>query len=293
MVLEMTGSVKRRTLIFLGLVLIITVIVAAGLPRLELKPGMPLPEFEQGQLIATPIEAGPSVTLPVSEFVETLLGLILAGAALYLIYLWTRGIGWKNLAAHLQPIMIGISIASVLLYLIAMLLYGPQDSAQAQLPAPMATPPLDTSPLGPVPALLFWIIAAGLLVISSLVGIWIFRSSARRPGTVEAVGLEAEKAWQAILAGQDLKAVILQCYRQMSLALEQERGIEREEWMTTREFETLLEAAGIPHTPIDQLTQLFEAVRYGDWQPNPADEQKAIQCLQTIRLHSRETRNLD
>ena len=81
------------------------------------------------------------------------------------------------------------------------------------------------------------------------------------------MGLEAEKAWQALITGLDLKDVIVKCYRQMSLALEKEQGIERKDFMTTREFENLLEAAGIPHDPIHQLTQLFEAVRYGNWQP--------------------------
>jgi hypothetical protein len=60
--------------------------------------------------------------------------------------------------------------------------------------------------------------------------------------------------------------------------------------MTTREFENLLEIAGVPHNPIHQLTQLFEAVRYGNWQPNPIDEQKAIHCLEAIMLFSRETK---
>jgi hypothetical protein len=56
--------------------------------------------------------------------------------------------------------------------------------------------------------------------------------------------------------------------------------------MTTGEFEILLETAGIPHEPIHQLTLLFDAVRYGHWQPNAVDEQKAIQCLEAIMLHS-------
>jgi hypothetical protein len=79
----------------------------------------------------------------------------------------------------------------------------------------------------------------------------------------------------------------------MSLAVEKEQGIERKDFMTTREFENLLEAAGIPHDPIHQLTQLFEAVRYGNWRPNPMDEQKAIHCLQAIVLSSRDAKKGD
>jgi hypothetical protein len=51
-----------------------------------------------------------------------------------------------------------------------------------------------------------------------------------------------------------------------------------------------LEAAGLPHDPIHQLTQLFEAVRYGNWQPHLLDEQKAINCLEDIMFYSRETK---
>jgi hypothetical protein len=142
--------------------------------------------------------------------------------------------------------------------------------------------------LGAVPAWLLWLVGIGLLVSSILVGIWIFAPSSRRETAIDLVGLEAEKAWQALINGLDLKDVIVKCYRQMSLALEQEQGIERKDFMTTREFEHLLETAGVPHDPIYQLTRLFEAVRYGNWQPNPVDEQKAIHCLQAIMLYCRE-----
>jgi hypothetical protein len=128
------------------------------------------------------------------------------------------------------------------------------------------------------------------LVIGALVGVWILASSSGRALPIDLVGFEAEKAWQALRSGLDLKDVIITCYRQMSLALEHEQGIKRKDFMTTGEFENLLAAAGIPHDPIHQLTRLFEAVRYGNWQPNPADEQMAIQCLEAIMLYSRETK---
>ncbi len=72
--------------------------------------------------------------------------------------------------------------------------------------------------------------------------------------------------------------------------LEKEQGIERKDFMTTGEFEVLLETAGAPHDPVHQLTQLFEAVRYGNWQPNPMDDQKAIQALEAIMLFSQEAK---
>jgi hypothetical protein len=76
----------------------------------------------------------------------------------------------------------------------------------------------------------------------------------------------------------------------MSLALKKEQGIELEETMTAREFERLLEARGIPPAPVHQLTQLFEAARYGYRLPTPGDEQTAFDCLNAIVQHAQAVR---
>jgi hypothetical protein len=155
---------------------------------------------------------------------------------------------------------------------------------------PVLTPvPVVTSPLEPVPDPLLWLVGIGLLVSSLLVGLWIFTSS-RRAHPLDLVAWEAEKARQALSTGAGLKDVIIHCYTQMSLAVKQERGVEREAFMTTGEFERVLTETGIPHEPIHQLTRLFEAVRYGNWQPSTAEQQKAIQCLDEIVFHSREAK---
>jgi hypothetical protein len=75
----------------------------------------------------------------------------------------------------------------------------------------------------------------------------------------------------------------------MSQALQKERGIEMEQTMTARDFESLLEARGIPRDPVHQLTQLFEGARYGHRQPGPDEEQKAFDCLNAIVQYSRAT----
>jgi len=94
----------------------------------------------------------------------------------------------------------------------------------------------------------------------------------------------------ALKKGLDFKNVIVQCYQQMSAALQKEQGIELEDTMTAREFEHLLEAKGLPRDPVHQLTQLFEAARYSLQQFTPADEQKAFDCLSVIVQFSHERR---
>jgi hypothetical protein len=286
----MTGNAKHKALILLGLVMIITVIIAASLPRLDLQPGMPLPKLEYGQVVIVPIEKEPLVSIEVNEFVKMLFIIILTGSMLYVMYKLLRGANWRDLTSLIQPILIITLTIGSLLFLMLQL-PKTQGSIPMELPIPTPTPPI-RSPLGPVPPLLFWLVGIGLLITGSLIGVWVFASPSGRTTMIDVVGLEAEKAWQAINIGLDLKDVIVQCYRQMSLALEKERGIERKDFMTTREFEDLLEAAGAPHDPVHQLTQLFEAVRYGNWQPNPLDKQKAIQCLEAIMLYSREAKGM-
>jgi Domain of unknown function (DUF4129) len=286
----MTGSTKRKTLILLGLVMTLTIMIAASLSQLELRPGMPLPSVDNSQVVISADQQELPVVFPISGVFKVLFALVLAISMLYVIYRMIRSIGWVNVRSYIQTILVIIWIAGSITFLI-MLLPKTQNTFLMEPPPPTQMPPV-TSPLGPAPTLLLWLAGIALLMSSLLLGIWIFAPS-KRETTIDLVGLEAEKAWQALMTGLDLKDVILKCYRQMSLVVEKEQGIERKDFMTTREFEHLLEAAGMPHAPIHQLTQLFEAVRYGNWQPNLMDEQKAIHCLQTIVLYSRDAKKDD
>jgi hypothetical protein len=283
----MTYSTKRKALILLGLVMLVTVIIAASLPQLELKPGMPPPKIEGGQVVVAPIEKEPSIAVPIKKFAAVLFVLIAAGAMLYTAYKLVQGADWKNITDFIRPMLIISVIVSGFIFLI-MLLPSSGNSIPVEMPLPTPEPPV-TAPLGSVPPLLLWLVGIGLLVISVGVGVWIALS--RPPSPIDLVGLEAEKAWQALKTGLDLKDVIIKCYQQMSLALEKEQGIERKDFMTTGEFENLLEAAGIPHDPIHQLTRLFDAVRYGNWKPNPLDEKMAIESLEAIMIYSREAKS--
>ena len=52
--------------------------------------------------------------------------------------------------------------------------------------------------------------------------------------------------------------------------------------MTPREFEVYLTQNGMPREPVQQLTRLFELVRYGAVTAAPADEQHAVASLTAI-----------
>lgn len=282
----MTGSTKRKTLLLLGLAILLTMLIAANLPQLEFQPGMPLPRLEEGQLVAVPVAAAPFVSISASTFILVLIALFLTGTALVVMVQLLRGADWKLILSILRQMLI-VSILIGCLVSMIMLLPGSVIDTPPQILIPTPTPqPVVTSPLGPAPPLLLWLVVLGLLGITVLAAVWMFMPS-RQAHPLELLGLEAERARQALVDGQGLKDVIVHCYRQMSLAMMQEKGIEREDYMTTGEFETVLESAGIPHEPVHQLTRLFEAVRYGHWQPGAEDEQYAIKSLEAIMVHTR------
>jgi hypothetical protein len=284
----MSRNTKRKAIILLFLALLMTALFAASLTQLEFQPGMPLPRLENNSVVAAPVDQEPPLIIPVNEFAVVVFGLILTVLIIYILYNVLRGVDWKSLPALLRPLLMISLVICAFIFLI-LLLPGVPGANPVEIPLPTPTP-MATSPLGPIPNWLFWLVGLSLLAVGILIGAWIFIPPTREPAYLDMVALEAEKAWQAIQNGLDLKDVIIKCYRQMSLVMAQERGLERSQSMTTREFEQLLESTGIPHSPTHQLTQLFEAVRYGGWQPNPLDETTAIQCLESIISFARQVK---
>ena len=287
----MTRHTKRKTFLLLGVVTLITMMIAANLPQLEFQPGMPLPRLEQGQVVAAPaVEEQQFVSISAPTFIVVLIALILTVATLYSMVQLFRGADWKFVLGVLRPLLIVSGVIGCLVFLI--MLFPRSDSYIPEgFTVPTPGPVITTSPLESTPPSLLWLVGIGLFVITVLVLVWIFTPS-HPASPLDLVGQEAEKARQALKSGVHLKDVIIHCYVQMSLALKQEQGIERKDFMTTGEFENLLEMAGVPHEPVHQLTRLFDAVRYGNWQPNPVDEQKAIQCLEAIMVYSRDARGI-
>jgi hypothetical protein len=280
---EMNATGKRMILFYLLAAAIAVVLIAAGLPRLVFKPGIPLPGLEGG-LGALPDEPNPFIAISINTFFMAVLGLILALIVVYGAYKMILGAPWKEiLRASLFIVVLTLGLMAVIMAL-------SRVHVTTELPqVEHLPPPLRVSgpPLGPMPPFLIWLVWIFLAGVVVLLGVWLYawRSRSSQPG--DRLGWEAEQALLALNGGQDLGNVILRCYRQMSLVLQSEQGIEREEAMTAREFERLLEARGVPNPPVHQLTRLFEAARYGNWQPTADDEQNAAECLRAIVTYCR------
>ena len=284
----LADDVRKKALLFLFLALIATILIGAGLPRLKLQPGMPLPSLGEGQVTAPATVEVPLVQVQVSQVLKILLGLILAGILIYLVYRGMAGTSWKDLLSGLLKSFAVALVVFVILFLAISLLPKSELVALPETPPPTPTP-VTRVPLGPAPTSLLWIVGLFLAIAAVFLGLSLVRMKAANPRANQ-LELEVESARQALLSGLDFKDVILQCYQRMSLALQQEQQIERESFMTTGEFQRLLLDKGLPPDPVRRLTRLFEAVRYGHWQPNPDDEQNALQALEAILQYSHERR---
>ncbi len=277
----MTDNAKRRTIVCLLGAAIVAILLAAALPQLELKRGVPLPKWESGT-IQLPTEDTP-VSISVNTFFKSIVEVIVVLVLAYGGYQLLKGMTWKELLRPSLFIAIVTIVALVILFVLANVHITLKPLEPEILPPVLKS---ESPPLAPLPSVFIWLVWIGLAVAIILLGIWVSNRRARQNRVGDPVKLEAERAMHALRTGQDFKNVIVRCYQQMSVAVQEEQGIELEETMTAREFERLLEVRGIPHTPVHQLTQLFEAARYGWRQSDPSDEQKAFDCLNAIVQYS-------
>jgi len=274
----MTDELKRKVLIFTALAAILLVLLAGALPGLKLQPGVPLPTVPTGPA-ATPPETIPLVSITITTFLKVALAVVLAAAFIVAIYKLLRGSHWKELVRPLLTTIIGSLVVIGILSLLLKLNVNTKPNAPEILPTEMPAPRVDVA----VPQMDFtWlaVIALALGVIGF--GAWLALHRRQPPPAMIALQLEAERALQDILTGSDVRSVIIQCYLQMSRALQEEQEITREESMTAREFEKLLDRKSFPPEPVHQLTRLFELARYASGELGAGDESQAVSCLEQI-----------
>jgi hypothetical protein len=275
----MTANHKRRILIFLSLAALAMALLATALPQIELKLGVPLPA-QSGNPGDQSTNQAPGFAISISTGVMAFLGFSLFAAGLYILYKLFKGVHWSQ--TLIPAIILAIAATGVLYVLFSV--FKVQVEKKTVMEETLPPDMFFTGPLlGPTPRSLTWLVWVGLGALVLTLGIWLLR----RPAKLPALEREAEKAMQALRDGSDLQDVIVHCYTQMSLALQQEQGIELGEAMTAREFERLLDEKGFPDAPVHELTRLFEIARYGQRKPGPQDEQKALGCLDAIVQHSR------
>jgi len=130
-----------------------------------------------------------------------------------------------------------------------------------------------------------------VVVLLAAVSLWWFGrlwrqirefSSTREP--LDELALIAHRSLGELKSGMNFENTILECYARMSTALDKRKGLRREDAMTPGEFASRLILAGLPREPVERLTRLFEAVRYGKQPAGEAQINEAVTSLGSI-LH--------
>jgi hypothetical protein len=157
--------------------------------------------------------------------------------------------------------------------------------------------PGGSSTSNPIPVSTAFPIAV-VVFVSVVIAIYVFALSSRiLPHLIDALKggeptrerrrREAVRAVRRTLldleAGTDFRLAVMACYQRMC-SLIAARGVAEQDVLTAREIEGLaLAELGLSREGVDGLTNLFEEARYSTHEIGPAQRDRAIECLTSIR----------
>lgn len=264
-----------------------TVILSVGLSDLQLQPGLPIPGAATTQDTNPETLSNEARPRPITmgSFLQGTLALSFVLLLLAFAIQLVRRVNGKRLF-RLAAALVGVLIVLVLVPRIDT---GAPDTSLEEIPA--AGPSqftFTTAPIGNPPEQLYWFVVGFVALSVLFICLWLVREYYRRPEPAHPLGNAADAAIQAIHDGQNLQNVIIQCYLNMIQVLKDEKGIEREQSITPREFEHWLSNHGIHAAAIRQLTRLFEMARYGPQTPEQRDEAAAVECLSAISIYCKQ-----
>lgn len=285
----MTNKERLKLLAYLGLGLAALILLAAGMPDLELQTGGILMEPLSPTLVFLEEEETTGEPVFVNPFN---LGSLIALAALAFIALYAA-YRWPQVRAALIVLLLFTGLILGMLYLYHN--FGePPEPADEDVQRPTAVEEeripqelLDNPPdwLDPITT----IVTVVLLVAGVIVARFLWRRPWDRPEqrTLDVITAEAEAALDELRSGAAVRDVIFRCYLEMNQGLRQRMGLVRDDGMTPREFEEELARSGLPQHAVQRLTRLFESVRYGRQSGTDADRDEAVACLEAVIDHAR------
>lgn len=289
----MTNTRKWITILALVAVLVGLAALAASLPELKLNRGQYFRLPENAERAAESFGAG---TRPEVQF-KLLSSILVMMIIFYVVYILVSLLTKRGRQRLLREL--------IRLTLIVILFVWVNKNGEKYLAA--LGPPVDAvvnvsqeglanAPVAEFdPATPSWIpialLAAGTLVLAAMVGaaVWWWYYPEKHGDLTEAtpaqkLAAEAEQAVQAIEAGEEVSDVILRTYYRMEKILAEQRNLARARAMTPSEFAVALGQHGLPQGAIQELTRLFEAVRYGGAQPDTEMQSRAVKALRAITL---------
>lgn len=160
-----------------------------------------------------------------------------------------------------------------------------EGTSEAPLLQAMPSDEIDAAPIPNWVITLIGVVLAAILTSGLGLTLWKLSQAKQELNLQDSLSQQAQQAIADLQAGAEFKDVILRCYAQMSRILQTEMHLERQSDMTPREFELRLDTLGFPAGPIQQLTRLFEAARYGQLKANQDEQRLALESLEAIQRH--------
>jgi hypothetical protein len=279
---------RARILIIIGIAVLALLLIATSLSQIHFAPGTPLPfkQMEPELYGAATDDQLTRIMLAILRVVMIAFWVLIPITIILLI------LSKEARKRFLQYMMIVLPVIILLFF------YSERPAGQQVAQTPeigfSATLSLNTelTPAPPMPdfqppapwvtTVTTLVLAAAITAIVLVTALVIWRRSRKQSQPMARVRREAQAALDAIQAGGDLRDVIIRCYFQMVQAVGEYRNIRRSEDMTPHEFERILSSRGVPASPVHDLTQVFEQVRYGAYRPGRQDERTAVASLSAI-----------
>jgi hypothetical protein len=285
------SGTHRKLTVWLGIVGLLLLLLAAGLPDLTLDDGT---DYAGNWRFETAL--GEVNVLPFIYFALVL--------QIVIIMIYLRNRTWTNFWRTMG--VVGLFLVAMVAFITFMpaVEIEPEEEEREQLVEEELVEPetaeslsdpqpfVEVAPFEPTPE---WVgLLTGVVVVffmlAFIVGV-AFAANRFLPGRPEREELEepldevarqAQTAVYALQQGKPLADVVLRCYADMEQTVRTDQGIVREDAMTVREFERRLLRLGLPGEAVGTLIQLFETVRYGRYTPRPEDQTRAINSLTQI-----------
>lgn len=292
----------------------VAIVLAASLPQLTLTEGHPFEEHvtatsaTRNALSASPgALRGPGYVLAIGS-----LAIVFLGSVIYALVLRRRGSG----GGGGRPARRGQWGPAIALLIMIPLIFFARDRMARQLeetpdeqrPAetaaeeslpPSLIPPDVTEPGAITPAAEarattgILQIAFAILVVGTSAGLIVAalrlrgaRPKARPTGEMPILTATIENALAGLNSGRNATGVVAECYREMMRAFAASSGVDPLP-LTPREFARALESMGLGGEALEELTSLFELVRYGQ-RNDDLLAPRALRCMTLLQDHLRE-----
>jgi hypothetical protein len=278
---------KRRLLLFCFVVLAATLALASSLHDVHFQPGRSL---STPASVDTPLLVQVPETLSSTPLWKILLFWLAFVINLFLFFYLLPPELRRKILRQVLSFSIGTLILLIALrYRLIDLptLNGKPVDAKGAPPSGLetASTPAPFQPPQVTPWMTYLISFGVLLVLLFLLWFayrWWIRTNARRNSSLHILGGIAQASLDDLASGHDWGDVITRSYMQMTAVVNTERGLQRPASATPREFAKRLEKDGLPAEAVNQLTRLFESVRYGARKSNQSDINEAVACLNSI-----------